>query len=102
MKIPKTLKKYCPTCKKHTEQKASKSKKRKPRSMSQGSKVRAKKRGASVGTGNHGKYSKPAATKFKRGNAKTTKKTDIRYLCVECNKSSSQSQGIRAKKVEFI
>lgn len=102
MKIPKVMKKYCPFCKEHTEQKVARSKKRQPRSMSQGSKVRAKKRGSSVGIGNHGKYSKPPANKFKRGNAKTSKKSDLRFSCTTCNKSICQSKGIRAKKVEFV
>ena len=93
---------YCKYCRKHTEQKVSQNKKRNARSLSKGSKVRARLRGAARGTGNLGRYSKPAVTKFKRTGAKQTKKTDLRFLCSVCKKSMTQPQGIRAKRVEFI
>ena len=102
MKIPKTLQRFCKTCKKHTEQKVSQNKKRTPSSLSFGSKYRARLRGRARGVGNHGKYSKPAVTKFKRGGAKNTKKTDLRYTCSVCKKISCQAEGIRSKKVELI
>ena len=63
---------------------------------------RARRRGRARGYGNLGRYSKPAVTKFKRTGAKTTKKTDFRYECASCKKSSVQSQGLRAKRVEFV
>ncbi len=102
MKIPKTVKRFCKTCKKHTEQKVSQNKKRTPSSLSFGSKYRARLRGRARGVGNHGKYSKPAVTKFKRSGAKNTKKTDLRYTCTVCKKASCQAEGIRSKKVEFV
>lgn len=102
MKIPKTVKRFCKHCKKHTEQKVTQNKKKAPSSLSRGSKYRAKLRGAARGLGNLGRYSKPAVTKFKRTGAKQTKKTDLRYTCTVCKKMSTQSKGIRSKKVEFI
>ena len=102
MKIPKSLKRYCKYCKKHTEQKVSQNKKRSPSSLSFGSKYRARLRGRARGIGNHGKYSKPAVTKFKRAGAKMTKKTDLRYTCSVCKKMSNQSEGIRSKRVELV
>ena len=102
MKLPKAIKRFCRTCKKHTEQKVALNKKRPARSLSRGSKYRARLRGVARGQGNLGRYSKPAVTKFKRTGAKNTKKTDLRYTCVVCNKSSSQPYGLRVKKVEFI
>ncbi|MDP3639759.1 MAG: 50S ribosomal protein L44e [Nanoarchaeota archaeon] len=102
MKIPKTKRRFCPTCRKHTEQKVSQNKKRNPSSLKRGSKYRARLRGAARGTGNLGRYSKPAVTKFKRAGAKNTKKTDLRYTCTVCKKTSSQRYGIRAKRVELI
>ena len=102
MKIPKTMKRYCKYCRKHTEQKVSQNKKRNARSLSKGSKVRARLRGAARGTGNLGRYSKPAVTKFKRTGAKQTKKTDLRYTCSVCKKATTQPEGIRAKKVELV
>jgi ribosomal protein L44E len=102
MKIPKTMKRLCKTCKKHTEQKVAQNKKKTASSLSRGSKYRARGRGLARGTGGLGRYSKPAVTKFKRTGAKNTKKTDLRYTCNTCKKISCQSSGIRAKRVEFI
>lgn len=101
MKIPKTMKRYCKTCRKHTEQKVAQNKKRTASSLSRGSKYRARLRGRARGMGNLGRYSKPAVTKFKRTGAKSTKKTDLRYTCSVCNKMSIQPYGRRAKKVEI-
>ena len=102
MKIPKSIKRLCRKCKKHTEQKVAQNKKRTARSLSKGSKYRARLRGVARGIGSRGKYSRPAVTKFKRTGAKTTKKTDLRYTCSECKKVSCQTTGIRSKRVEFI
>ncbi|MDO8740586.1 MAG: 50S ribosomal protein L44e [Candidatus Woesearchaeota archaeon] len=101
MKLPKTTKRYCPYCKKHTEHAIIFGKKRSPSSMSYGSKYRARKRGQARGHGNLGRYSKPAVTKFKMTGKKQTKKTDLRYECKVCKKQHVQKKGIRAKKVEF-
>ncbi len=102
MKIPKAMKRLCRTCKTHTEHKVAQNKKRSSSPLSKGSKYRARKRGLARGVGSLGRYSKPAVTKFKRTGAKNTKKTDLRYTCNVCKKSSMQKSGIRAKKVEFI
>ena len=102
MKLPKTRKKFCPTCKKHTQQKVSQVKKGKASSMTYGSKYRARARGKARGLGNLGRYSKPAVTKFKRAGKKITKKTDIKFQCTECKKFNLQAKGFRAKKVELI
>ena len=102
MKIPKTIKRFCKTCKKHTDQKVAQNKKKPASSLSHGSKIRARLRGRARGMGNLGRYSKPAVTQFKRTGAKNTKKTDLRYTCAVCKKSSSQPSGMRAKKVELV
>ena len=102
MKLPKTMKRLCPYCKKHTEHKVSQNKKKNASSLKYGSKVRARRRGLARGAGNLGRYSKPAVSKFKRTGVKQTKKSDFRYECKECKKSHMQKKGIRAKRVEFI
>ncbi|MCB9362290.1 50S ribosomal protein L44e [Candidatus Woesearchaeota archaeon] len=102
MKIPKLMNRYCPKCKKHTEHKVEQAKKRTASSLSYGSKYRARDRGSARGTGNLGRYSKPAISKFKMTGAKVSKKTDLRYVCKECKKTHMQNKGIRAKRVEFI
>jgi len=101
MKLPKIIKRYCPFCKKHTEHKVSQSKKRKPSSLTYGSKTRARRRGSARGIGNRGRYSKPAISKFKMTGKKATKKTDLRYECKECKKIHAQRKGFRAKRIEF-
>jgi large subunit ribosomal protein L44e len=102
MKIPKAIKRYCPSCKKHTEQKVTQNKKKSASSLTYGSKIRARRRGKARGHGNLGRYSKPAVTQFKMTGKKTSKKTDLRYECKECKKMNMQSKGIRARRVEFI
>jgi ribosomal protein L44E len=100
MKIPKTTKRYCPYCKKKTEQKIKAVGTGFTRgTLTRGSKSRAKLRGLARGLGNLGKWgSKPAQTKHKR-KSKTTKKTNFMYTCKECNKSKYQKKGQRAGKV---
>jgi large subunit ribosomal protein L44e len=102
MKLPKLQKRLCKTCKKHTKHKLAQNKRKTASSLSKGSKVRARRRGLARGIGSHGRYSKPAVTKFKRTGAKSTKKTDFRYTCQVCKKSSVQSKGIRSKRVELV
>lgn len=101
MKIPKIMKRYCPKCKSHQEHKVGQNKKRSPSSLTYGSKVRAKRRGKARGMGGLGRYSKPAISKFKMTGKKLSKKTDLRYECKTCKKSTMQKSGKRAKRVEF-
>ena len=101
MKLNKIRKRYCPYCKKHTEHTVTANKRGSPRSMTYGSKVRAKRRGQARGKGNLGRYSKPAITKFKMTGKKASKKVDLRYTCKECKKTHVQKKGFRAKRLEF-
>jgi ribosomal protein L44E len=99
MKLPKTTKRYCPYCNKNTEQKIkSTSGSHKKSSLTRGSKIRARLRGRGRGIGNWGRYSKKAASKFKR-KTKTTKKSNILYTCSVCGKSKIQKRGKRVSKV---
>ena len=105
MKSPKAKKRYCNKCKKHVEHKIAIAKRKTANSahpMAYGSKKRARLRGSARGIGSMGRYSKPPLTKFKMTGKKVSKKTDFRYTCNECKKTSVQSQGFRAKKVEFV
>ncbi len=101
MKLPKTVNRYCPYCKKHTSHRVSLNKKRNPRTMTYGSKIRARRRGQARGIGNMGRYSKPAISKFKMTGKKASKKTDLRYECSECKKTHIQREGFRSRKIEF-
>ena len=99
MKIPKTTKRFCPYCRKKSEQKIKiVGTGAKRGTLKRGSLARAKLRGSNRGKGSHGKYSKPAVSKFKR-KTKTTKKTNIMYTCQECKKSKYQKKGKRTGKV---
>ena len=102
MKVPKNVRRHCPKCSKHTEHKVAQAK-RKGRSsthpLSRGGTPRVRARGQRRGAGNLGRYSKP--TKPKMSGKKLSKKTDMRYTCTACNKTTTQSTGTRAKKVEL-
>ncbi|MBR9690243.1 50S ribosomal protein L44e [Candidatus Woesearchaeota archaeon] len=103
MKVPKQMKRYCPKCKAHTEQKVAQAKRRTPGSKHPLARSAKKRAGFGKGYGNLGKLgSKPAIGKFKMTGAKTSKKTDFRYQCLVCKKTTVQSSGKRAKKVEFV
>ena len=87
MKIPKKTKRYCPYCRKKTEQKIKLvSTGAKRGALKRGSKQRARLRGQNRGIGNKGKWSKKAITKNKR-KTKINKKTNIMYTCQVCKKS---------------
>ena len=102
MKLKKTKKTYCKTCKKHTTHKVSQVKSRERGSLKKGSLQRAFKRGRGQGYGNLGRYgSKPAISKFKRTGSKISKKTNLKFQCDVCNKSSIQSKGFRVKRLEL-
>ena len=100
MNLPKTTKRYCPFCKKKTEQKidlVSTGSKR--GTLKRGSLVRAKKRNAMPGKGNKGKYgSKPAIKAWKRKTKTTTRKVII-YKCKECKKSKHAKKSKRVSKL---
>ena len=101
MKIPKKTNRFCPYCKKKTDQKIKLiSTGAKRGTLKRGSLARAKLRGSNRGIGNKGKYSKPPVSKFKR-KSKTTKKTNIMYTCSECGKSKYRAarRNKRAGKV---
>ena len=104
MKLPKLVKRYCPHCKKHTEHSVRNQSFKglnKKHTQSRGSQTRVKKRGLRRGFGNLGKFSRGALGSWKRYGKKSSKKTDLRYTCKECNKTHVQKQGFRAKRIEF-
>lgn len=102
MKLPKKTKRFCPFCKKQTEQKISLvSTGIKRGSLKWGSLIRAKLRGAMPGKGNKGRWgSKPAISKWKR-KTKSTKKLVVLYTCQICKKSKPASKGRRTSKIQL-
>ncbi|PIY60011.1 50S ribosomal protein L44e [Candidatus Woesearchaeota archaeon CG_4_10_14_0_8_um_filter_47_5] len=105
MKVPKSIKRLCPYCKKHVAHKVTLAKRKTPGSahpMGYGSKKRMKRRGEGRGAGNKGKLSKGAISGWKMTGKKVTKKSDFRYTCSECKKTHMQKKGIRAKRFELV
>ncbi len=100
MKIPKQTHRFCPYCRKQTDQKVKVvSTGAKRGTLKRGGIARAKLRGRGIGIGNKGKWgSKPAVSKFKR-KSKTTKKTNVMYTCKVCGKSKYQKKGTRSGKI---
>ena len=103
MKLPKETRRHCPYCRKHTihsietaKQKARSS----ARTLSRYSQFRIKKRGEGTGTGNLGRYSKPAVKSWKR-KSKTTRRIGINYRCRECGKAKGIKKAIRSGRIEI-
>ncbi|MDY0267005.1 MAG: 50S ribosomal protein L44e [Methanimicrococcus sp.] len=90
MKMPKTIKTYCPFCKKHTDIELERVKKGKASSLT----MIARQKKRQTGIGNAGKFSKVP------GGDKPTKKISLKYRCTVCKKAH-QRPGFRAKKFEF-
>lgn len=98
MKLPKKTKRYCPYCRKHTEQKINLvSTGFKRGTLSYGSLSRARARGKARGMGNWGRYSKKAVKSWKRKTKTTTRKVLI-YTCIMCNKGKL-SKSRRVSKI---
>jgi len=103
MKLPKETKRFCRSCKKHTLHKVGTAKQKSRSSvhpLSRGSTSRVRARGLRRGTGNKGKYSKPAIKSWKR-KTKVTKRISITYTCKECKKTSQKSKAIRTGRIEI-
>lgn len=102
MKLPPKVNRFCPTCKKRTQQAVSIAK-QKTRSaahpLSRGSTTRLMLRGQRVGYGSKGKYSKPPIKSWKR-KTKATKRLTVLYTCSVCHKSKGIKKGIRASRIE--
>tara|TARA_Y100000310_G_scaffold326369_1_gene391179 strand:+ start:554 stop:862 length:309 start_codon:yes stop_codon:yes gene_type:complete len=99
MKKPKATNRFCPSCRKKTEHKIKLvTTGTKRSSLKRGSLSRMKKRGATPGTGNKGRGSKPPIKKWKRV-TKNTKKHAFVYTCSVCKKAHQSKSGIRASKM---
>lgn len=96
------MKRFCPKCNTHRVHKVSiVSTGAKRGTMRKGSIQRANLRGTGIGHGNHGKWgSKPAVAKWKK-KAKSTKKTNIKYTCQTCKKSTVNKKGIRTSRLKL-
>jgi len=99
MKVPKKTPRFCPFCKKRTEQKIDLvSTGGKRGTLKRGSIARSKLRNASPGKGNQGKRSRKAIKNWKRKTKTTTRKVLI-YQCIECKKSKHAKNSRRVSKL---
>jgi len=99
MKLPRTVNKYCPYCKKSTEHKVVIVKTVKVRRGLAFGARRA--REGKKGMGNKGKYSKRPLSQRKRGVFKIAKGVDVRLVCNVCSKQHVWRITGRYKKVEL-
>ncbi len=90
MKWPRNVKRYCPTCKKHTLHAVEKMKKKKASELKKG-----QRRFRRV-TAGYGGFPRP---KFE-GREKPTKRVGLRMRCKVCGKAH-QPPGFRTKKFEL-
>jgi large subunit ribosomal protein L44e len=90
MQKPRKIKRYCPICKKHTEQNVDKIKKRKASELKQG-----QRRFRRVMRGYRG-FPRPKP----EGREKTSRRIALKYTCNVCKKSK-QPATQRAKKFEI-
>jgi len=90
MIIPKKLRTYCPSCRKHTEHSVSQLKKRSARPLSWGQRQFGRV------TSGYGSQPRSEQKKF----AKTAKKVVLMLKCKVCGKSHPH-RGFRAKSVKF-
>jgi len=95
--MPKKLQRYCPYCRKKTEQKVKEQSSGRPSTLKRGAKQRAMLRGLNRGIGNKGRFSR--LKNQAKGKRKTTKKTAIVYTCTVCNKGKDQKKGKRTSKL---
>ena len=91
MNIPKTQKKYCIFCKKHTEHIVEEAKRR-PRKQASRSQRRFMRKLKGYGS---------FPRENPKGREKPTRKIDIRYKCKDCGKRYSIGEGYRIKKIEW-
>ncbi|MCU0642010.1 MAG: hypothetical protein MUF61_00305 [archaeon] len=102
MKLPKETRRYCPYCRKHTQQAISIAKQRARSSthpLSRGGKSRTNARGLTTGYGNKGRYSK-MAVKSRKMKTKVTKRLTVLYKCKICGKSKGMKTAIRSGRIE--
>ena len=90
MKKPRIVKRYCPTCKKHTSHNVEKIKKKKASELKQG-----QRRFRRVMRGYRG-FPRPKP----EGREKTSRRAPLKYTCTVCKKSH-QPPSLRANKVDI-
>ena len=91
LKIPATIRTYCPRCRKHTEHKVTLYKKGKDRALAIGARRHERELHGYGGQ----KYP------IQRKKAKLTQKQTLKLICKECG-YTIHKKGIRLKKLEIV
>jgi len=102
MKLPKETRRFCPYCRKHTDQVVATAKQRArsaTHTMSRYATSRLQSRGQRVGYGNMGRYSKKGPKDWRR-KAKVTKRISVMYKCKVCGKMKGIKKAIRSGRIE--
>ncbi|PIN99625.1 50S ribosomal protein L44e [archaeon CG10_big_fil_rev_8_21_14_0_10_43_11] len=97
MKVPRSMKRYCPTCKTHEEQKVVRVKARAKNPLGRIERIRS----ARIQKG-YGSTPYPQPQKSKRHKKKLSKKPDIRFECKNCKKQHPYQSSKRTKKFELV
>mgnify|MGYP001593685118 FL=1 len=103
MKLPKETRRYCPYCRKHTEQVIAIAKQKTrgaTHPMSRWGASRVKLRNYKSGFGNLGRFSKPAVKNWKR-KTKVTRRMTIMYKCKQCGKMKGMKRSVRSGRIEI-
>lgn len=90
VKYPKTIRTFCPFCRKHTEHEVEVVKKRPRGKLKKGERAFQRK------LKGYGSFPRP-----KPSGEKPTKKLDLRFKCKECGKKHTRGKGFRVKKFEI-
>jgi large subunit ribosomal protein L44e len=101
MKFPKQVKRFCPSCKKHTTQIVTQVKAggRSGSSILKKSARRHERRGGIHG---YGGFPRPKIENSSRHRQKTSKRIDMRFECQICKKKNVLKGTFRAKKFEIV
>jgi len=97
MKIPKQMKRYCPSCRKHNLHKVMIEKVR--------ARPKTKKHAFKWGIRHYAKISSgytPSPRPIMRDKAKTSRRANIKYQCLVCKKMHFKQNPVRQKKLEQI
>lgn len=97
MKIPKKSNRYCSKCKKRTEHKVTNEK----GGGKRGVLGKGRRKDWKIEHG-YGGFPYPDPQKSSRWGVKQSKKTNLRYKCSVCNKTSFKKAGRRSKRVEMV
>ncbi len=98
VKIPGTVRRYCPYCKTHTEHKV---KHQKTGARKSGGMTKGERRIRTIMEKGYGGSPRPIQANSSRYGAKVSKKVVLKYTCTKCGKSHQTVLG-RAKKIEVV